>query len=260
MTMSLTMRKPAILLVLAALALASPASARPRAAHIATIAGTTQQVCGAPVRTWATVDSHQQVVSVGVTFPLSIIKSPPAKPGAGPVGAVAVLNFPKVVRDTTYFNHFELQWNPNGHPPACCLGVPHFDMHFYHVPVSAEMKVTAHDPAPPAAKYIPAGYIYPGPNLSVPQMGVHAQTAADSAPGCRLTKSMVVGYYGGRMTFIEPMVTRVILLQAHSFALPVPQPAALGLATRYPTKFEATFDPKAQAYNLVFSGFKACTK
>src|SRR5687767_7571923 len=58
---------------------------------------------------------------------------------SGPAGAIAVLNYPPVVKATTYFNHVEIHSEPNGHPnnpgyvQANRYLVPNFDFHFYGI-------------------------------------------------------------------------------------------------------------------------------
>lgn len=230
----------------------------PLSAHASAriVRGQSTSVCGAPVSTWAEVGANHRVIEVGVTVPLSIAENPPAKPGKGPVGAVAVLRFPKIVQDTTYFNHFEMQWNPHGHPPACCFGLPHFDFHFYGIPVAQEWSFGPRDPKAPAKERIPAGYVYPGADQCVPNMGVHAVRPKDVTPGHPFIISMVAGFYDGRMNFIEPMVTRYYLTQKRGFSLDVPMPAVLGRETQYPTRFRGIYDPRTRAYRFVFSGFR----
>lgn len=242
------------LLITSLIALVSLASSAARPTHLVT--GATQMVCGAPVKSWARVTASHKVVAVGVTIPVSIAQNPPDKPGKGPVGAVAVLPFPKVVQDTTYFNHFEMQWNPHGHPPACCFGLPHFDFHFYAIPVAEEWKFGPRDPKAPAADRIPVGYAYPGADQCIPNMGVHAVRPTDVTPGHPFIVNMVAGFYGGRMNFIEPMVTRTYLLKRQSFTLAVPMPPVLGRHTLYPTRFQAVYHPNARSYDLVFTDFR----
>ena len=57
------------------------------------------------------------------------------------------------------------------------------------------------------------------------------------------------------MHFVEPMITREFLLHRENFSLPVPKPAVLGRATRYPTEFVAHYDKDQDVYQFVFKGF-----
>ena len=221
------------------------------------ITGATATIGGREVSSWATIDGNNVVTEVGVTLPLGVIQNPPAQPGSGPLGAIAVLPFPAQAQSGTFLNHFEMHWNPDGHEPARYEHSPHFDLHFYAVP-EADVRAIAPgvDPAPPAADRVPDGYLYPGPNALVPQMGVHAVSKAEFAPGAPpFDASMILGYYNGRMTFVEPMITQELLLSKQTISLPIARPAVLGRATRYPTRFTGTYDARAGAYQLVLSDF-----
>ena len=127
--------------------------------------------------------------------------------------------------------------------------------HFYSIPPTEVMGVTIPDPNPPGAALIPAGYIYPGAELTVPQMGVHAVRPQDLEKP--FTDVLIFGFYGGRMTFIEPMVTQARLLQKQPITYVIPVPPAMGKITRYPTKFRLVYDQEAKACHLIFSDFVA---
>src|SRR5688572_14554725 len=103
------------------------------------IVGGTAIVADGEVSTWARVNGGDKVIWVGLTIPLSMVENMPA-PGSGPAGAVVVLNFPPVVQATTYFNHVEIHSNLEGHHAAGAdphrYMAPHFDFHFYGIPVA----------------------------------------------------------------------------------------------------------------------------
>jgi hypothetical protein len=65
---------------------------------------------------------------------------------------------------------------------------------------------------------------------------------------------MVVGYYAGNVIFVEPMITRSMLLQAQPFTLEIPALSAGAGNVRYPTGFRAEYDAAARSYRLVFFG------
>src|SRR5438093_416309 len=67
------------------------------------IAGDSATIACGTVSTWARVNGAGKVVWVGLTIPLSMAENMPA-PGSGPASAIAALNFPAVVQQTTYFN------------------------------------------------------------------------------------------------------------------------------------------------------------
>ena len=213
--------------------------------------GVGQTVSGQAIFSWARTNGGE-VVEAGITIPLAIIENPPTRKGSGPAGAVAVLDFPPIVQQTTFLNHFELQWEKEGHEPPVFM-VPHFDFHFYGVSPEAVLKVAAPDPSPPPAERIPAGFTYPGAEYTVPQMGVHAFRPADLEKP--FTDVLIFGYYGGQMTFIEPMVTQETLLKQKPINYVVPVPASIGNSTRFPKQFKIEYDPASGACHLKFSDF-----
>jgi hypothetical protein len=214
--------------------------------------GTAQQTANGVAKSWATLGAHNDVRKVGVTVPLSLIASPPSEPGKGPAGSIVVLQFPEVVQDHTLFNHFELHWEAHGHEPDVFL-VPHFDLHFYAVPESQVRMVVPPDPVAPDKNRIPDGFIYPGPGETVPQMGVHAVRPADLQ--MEFTDVLIFGFYDGKMTFIEPMVTQKTLLQKKDFELKIPVPETLGHSTLYPTMFKAHYVRSTDSFRFEFSDF-----
>jgi len=215
---------------------------------------------GATVTTWAIVSKKDgRVMAAGATVPISLAQNMPAR-GTGPAGAFASLDFPAVVRDTTYFNHLEMHSQQNGHPaPPGSVNpdrnrVPHFDYHFYGVD---EEKVRAIPPGPPVAQVppdrLPAGYIQPGPSEA--QMGRHSApqwSVADPGP---LSTIVIAGYVpdASQMHFVEPMISREVLLEQRDFTLNVPTPQTFDRDTLYPTRSEVVF--QGGAHHFIYSDF-----
>lgn len=229
------------------------------------IGGESVSIAGGTVATWARVNGGGKVIWVGLTIPLSMAENMPP-PGSGPAGAVATLNYPAVVQQTTYFNHAEIQSNEHGHPANPRFAdvhryeAPHFDFHFYSIPVAQVLTIPFVPPSPllpsVSAERLPAGYAQP--EFSVPQMGRHASPLSEFTATDTWLATMVGGFLpdASYMHFIEPMVTREFLLQRENFTLPVPLPAVLGRATQYPTECVVQYDKDADAYHIVFKGFE----
>lgn len=236
-----------------------------------TITGESGELFGAKVTTWAKLAADGAVQEVGVTIPVSLFEKAPAAPkGATAMGGPPpgykpfALDFPEVVKKTTFLDHVDLGWVPTGHPPVYM--VPHFDLHFFTVDKKAVEAIDCHDLTTPDPSSLPAGYVPPVPpntkpdDVCVTLMGFHTLPVADVAPGAQFDKTMLAVYYGGKLDAIEPMITQATFLKKQSFTLPVPVLPAVGKATLFPTAFAATFDKAANAYNLVFSGFNPATR
>ncbi|MBI5833494.1 MAG: hypothetical protein HZB16_14440 [Armatimonadetes bacterium] len=252
-------RRAALLVLCLATVAVLPACSSGSGASFAN--GDSATVFGGTVNTFArTADGL--VRSAGMSLPLTTVAAAPASrqnhgEGTGPAGAWAVLDFPASTQQTTVLNHAEIHWNMHGHPPNV-FAVPHFDFHFYTIPEHHVMAITPADTHVPAANRVPAGYsnadsVQAYQAQIVPQMGFHSLLLADL--GKPFTATMVLGYYGGSLIFIEPMITQEHLLMRQSFTMDVAVPPVFGRSTLYPTRFVATYDPGADAYQMLFDSF-----
>jgi len=106
----------------------------------------------------------------------------------------------------------------------------------------------------------PAGILasgYETPSTCVSGMGYHAWPTADLVSGV-FTASIILGYAAEKMVFIEPMVTREVLLSRRSFEREIARPvSAEGAHTLYPSHLTATYGPTTDAYSLEFNAFRS---
>jgi hypothetical protein len=228
--------------------------------------GPSQNIYGGTVLTWARIQADGTVEEVGVTLPLSTVVGAPAhdyQPGPGPAGALAVLDFPPGVRQTTFVDHFQLHWAPAGHPPpGIFTDVPHFDVHFFAATVAEVQAIRPGNALPrPAANRVPADYVVPDTDQGymrevVPQMGFHAMRAAVLRPGYRFMEpEIVLGFHRGQLHLIEPMLPRDWMLQRSRHVMEIPRPPVLGRVTRYPTRVTTRFDDQESAFQIALSEF-----
>jgi hypothetical protein len=220
-----------------------------------------------PVVTWALVTPDDDVEEVGVTIPVALFDNQPLEHGDGPHGAIASLAFPELVRELTYFDHFEMHTQPIGHeaPPFFANPnrnrLPHFDFHFYAIPEAEVWAIPEIRPWPNpllpdvAPERLPAGYIQPV--FSALEMGRHSNPIYSMIDPEPLETTMIAGFLpdASLMHFIEPMISREFLLERNDFELPVPMPEEFGRLMLYPTKCEAEYDPVSDAYHFIFSKF-----
>jgi hypothetical protein len=209
---------------------------------------------GQRVSTWADVDSMNRVQAVGVTLPASLIQNPPHTQGTGPAGAQVSLLFPEVVRNTTFFNHFQAHHEHEGHPPPM-YSKAHWDFHFYGIPEDQVLAIAPPDSVAPAANRVPPGYIYPGVEQAVPEMGVHAIPESDLDPEFNFQHTMIFGYWGGNMIFVEPMITDAFLQGRQTWSTPLAQPQVLGRSALFPRRFESRYNAATNTYTLIYSDF-----
>jgi hypothetical protein len=216
--------------------------------------------------TWAKT-SGTALVEAGAMVPLASIESAPAQmPMAWPPEALLTLDMPESARQQGGLTHMTWFWEAEGHPPGAYL-TPHFDFHFYLIPPADVAAIDCADLSKPAV--LPAAFGLPDVELPpmmaqmtgvptlvglcVPKMGMHSVLASEIVRTEPFDGTMVIGYYKQKPIFIEPMISKAMLMKKASFDLPMPE--IPGLTGPHPTKFHAEYDAAAQAYRFTFSGF-----
>lgn len=200
-----------------------------------------------------------KISQVTVRVPVAVVENAPANPPmVMPPHPDLEIPFAPAVRQQTGFTFASIWWEAHGHPPAAFM-VPHFDLHFYFAPEKKIETIDCKDTVKPSM--VPAGYVLPDltvPHMGtmvgacVPQMGMHAVPVADATLKTGWKASMLVGYYGGQAKFFEPMVSNALMLQKHSFTLPVPQDIQPVAGIKYPKTFRAVYRPNIKAYDFTF--------
>jgi len=218
-------------------------------------------VAASEVCTWVTLE-HGHVTALGADIPLRLIESSPHHVEmVWPPQSLGAVPLPAQARAALGVDHLALNWEAHGHPPAAFLA-PHFDFHFYNIDQAAVASIDCVDATKPAT--LPQGYALPDIDvpglgalvgLCVPLMGMHAMPERDVSATDPFEASMIIGYYGGKPTFFEPMVSRAVLESRKDFALSVPPVADLPHGVRYPTEMRATYAAATDSYRLVFTGF-----
>lgn len=201
-----------------------------------------------------------KITEFSLRIPVAMIEQAPADaPMVWPPKQDIAVPFAPAVEKQTGFTFANIYWNPHGHGPAV-YSVPHFDFHFYFVPEQEVGEIDCKDTVKPQA--VPVGYILPPdetvPGIGkivgacVPDMGMHSSPETDFNSKVPWKGSLLVGYYGGKTIFLEPMVTTALLLQRRSFSLRIPQGIEPAAHVRYPREFRAVYLPKHKAYDFTF--------
>ena len=238
-------------------------------APLVEVKGECQTTFGGELCTWARAQG-EQVIEAGATIPIASIEGAPLEHAAmaWPPVPAAALALPGTGTEASGLQLLTVYWEPMGHPPGPYM-TPHFDFHFYLVSAAERAAIDCKDETKPQA--LPPAYILPDEKLPpdmaqaigvstlvgicVPQMGMHALLAAEFEGQATFSGTMVIGYYQGKPIFIEPMISRAMLLKRESFTLPIPE--VPGLTGRHPKIFRADYDAERQVYRFTFSDFTA---
>ena len=256
--------------------------------------GKEQSVGNGIVRTYITIDEKngQTPIEVGVALSKTALEGLPAgmvmtaeemtKHGHTG-GNVYLLDLPG--QNPTPYKFVQFDWNPNGHEPAGVYDRPHFDFHFYTVPVEVRNSILPSDPNFatkaadfPAAQFRAPFYIdaatpagIPAALATVPLMGLHwLDVRSPELQGMTghpeaykpFTKTFIYGSWNGAFIFDEPMITRdYILSKSRSDALateadeliPVPTAQRYSPAGYYPGAYRITWDAAAGEYRIALT-------
>jgi hypothetical protein len=258
--------------------------------------GPSQSVGNGTIRTYITLDekNNQVPVEIGVAMSESAMEG---LPSAAAVKAAAgheahgnmsmimnmyLLDLPS--QNPTPYKYVQFDWNPVGHEPAGVYDLPHFDFHFYTVPVSVRNSIVPTDPnfaakaaAYPAENLRAPFYIdaatpaqIPPSAATVPQMGLHwldvrspeLQGMAGHPEAFKpFTKTFIYGSWDGQFIFDEPMITRAYILAKRDATdpsvrdelIPVSVPARRSPAGYYPGAYRITYDATAKEYRIALT-------
>ncbi len=251
--------------------------------------GTPTKLGNGMIRTYIVLDEKdsRRPLEVGVALSEQALEGLPAgTPMAGhghhTMGNVLLLDLP--AQNPSPYKFVQFDWNPNGHEPEGVYTLPHFDFHFYTVPVEVRNSIDPADPryAQKAANYPAAQYRYPfyldaataagasAAAVTVPMMGLHwldvrspeLQKLTGNPAGWRpFTKTFIYGTWDGQFIFDEPMITRAYILEKKTTAdpsladevVPVPTAARYSLAGFYPSAYRITWDAQQKEYRVALT-------
>jgi hypothetical protein len=261
--------------------------------------GPAQNLGNGTVRTYVIVDENDPTipVEIGVAMSEGLMDGLPA-PAAASTASMAGMDHASMAaamnmhmflldlpaQNPTPYKFVQFDWNPVGHEPAGVYDLPHFDFHFYTVPVSVRNSIVPTDPnyetkaaAFPAENLRMPFYIdastpaqIPPSAATVPQMGLHwldvrspeLQGMAGHPEAYQpFTKTFIYGSWDGQFIFDEPMITRAYLLAKHDATdpavrdelIPVSTAAHYSPAGFYPSAYRITYDAQAKEYRVALT-------
>lgn len=247
--------------------------------------GAAQKVGNGTARAYIIVDEKNVPVEVGVALSESVMEGlPKPKPMDHNAPMVAgehldmhnwLLALP--AENPTPYQFVQFGWNPKGHEPPGVWDTPHFDFHFYTVPVSVRNEIVPTDPkfAEKAAKYpaesqraqfyldaATAAKTEPAA-VTIPEMGLHwidvrtpeIQVMAGKPEAYKpFTTTFIYGSWNGEFIFAEPMITRAFLMARGDTLIQVPS-AGFAKPGYYPAAYRVRWDESSREYLVSLTQF-----
>ncbi|MEJ7769318.1 MAG: hypothetical protein WKF89_15975 [Chitinophagaceae bacterium] len=159
-------------------------------------------------------------------------------------------------KETTPFDHLYITWAAQGHPlPGTFIG-PHLDVRFFMTSLEEHLAIPSYAVAPagfdnhPPKGYLPVSYF---PDAPVPQLGLHWTDKNFTDP---VTKTMILGSYDGKFTFISPIMILPVLQSGQRYSSSYSQPQYFAKKnTYYPTKYSIYLDNTTKKHYVSLSDF-----
>jgi len=206
-------------------------------------------------RTWVRVSSQGQPEAVGVRVEEKALEGlPDVNTKHCCDGPEFVLPLPREVA-VAPFDHVSINWNPHGHIPEGVYDKPHFDFHFYFISQDERQRVVGSmskehpECKAPDADHIPEGYITTA--MSFPRMGTHlVDLKSPEFNGKLFTRTLIWGSCDGRITFVEPMITKAFLQSHSEESESIKQPKKYPSSGYYPTSYRVSHEDGAHVVAL----------
>jgi len=250
--------------------------------------GTPQKVGNGTVRTYVVLDQKNagRPLEVGVALSEQALEGLPAPvESTDPMANMHMYTLALPTQNPTQYKFVQFDWNPKGHEPDSVYTLPHFDFHFYTVPVEVRNSIMPSDPQYatkaanyPAPEYRAPFYIdaataaggAPPAAVTVPMMGLHwldvrspelQKLAGNPAAYREFTKTFIYGTWDGQFIFDEPMITKAYILEKKTATDPsvvdeviqVPTAAKYSPAGFYPSAYRITWDAQQKEYRIALT-------
>lgn len=253
---------------------ASPADAAGRHARY----GTAVDMGNGQVRTYVVMDERSgKPVEVGVALNAAALEGLPKlsaehAPGTHGPSKEYLLELP--ADNPTPYRFVEVDWNPMGHGGP--YTAPHFDFHFYRVPLATRNEIDLGAPdfeakaaRLPADDEIRQGFVSTHvllkttpAGMTVPRMGLHwLDGKSPELPPTNqpFTTTFILGSWDAQVIFDEPMVTRDFILAqrtgpASAGSIALPQARRYVPAGFYPETYGITWNEAAGEYRIALQG------
>lgn len=195
------------------------------------------------VRSWVNITHDDIPLAIGIEFTRGVLTQHP-EPGEETHAHHALLRLHQKAKDLMPFDHITMGYMVIGHPPPGIYSVPHFDFHFYKMPLEQRLAIPEFATAPnlfnnlPPAGYIPPAY-FRAPNEGIAQMGTHfIDLLSPEFQGQPFTHTFIYGSYDGKVTFLEPMITQAFFQSGATVHKAIRQPQLFDPVNKYyPTRY-----------------------
>ena len=194
------------------------------------------------VRSWANISHDDIPLAIGIEFTNGVLQQEHGHDGDDH-GHEVLLPLHQKAKTLTPFDHLTMGFMAAGHPPPGIYSVPHFDFHFYKMPLEERVAIPSYPQAMTAFNNNPSPGFLPPAYVKAPageaQMGAHwMDVLSPEFNGQPFTHTFVYGSYDGKVNFLEPMATLAFLSGGTTVHKAIRQPQLFNpINTYYPARY-----------------------
>ena len=219
------------------------ASARNSDDQYNTFYGPTIQMGEGHVRSWVNISHDDKALAIGIEMTEGALMQHEHSTSADGHSNEFVMLLHQKAKELMPFDHIVINWNEAGHPPPGIYTVPHFDFHFYKMPLEERLAIPPYPQAMaafnnnPLPGYLPPAYVKAPAGEA--RMGAHwMDVTSPEFNGQPFTHTFVYGSYDGKVNFLEPMATLAFLNAGTTVHKQIRQPQFFDPTnTYYPTRY-----------------------
>jgi len=195
------------------------------------------------VRSWINVSHDDEPLAIGIEFTDGVLDQQHVHGDNETHGHEVLLPLHQKAKALMPFDHVTMGFMAAGHPPPGIYSVPHFDFHFYKMPLEERLAIPPYPQAMaafnnnPLPGYLPPAYVKSPAGEA--QMGAHwSDVTSPEFNGQAFTHTFVYGSYDGKVNFLEPMITLAFLNAGTTVHKQIRQPQLFDPTnTYYPTRY-----------------------
>ncbi len=233
---------------IAAFAVAAACQGSAASTPVVSYVGESRALGEGSVRSWVSLSAAGTPHALGITLTEAAVDALES-------GGMGLLTLRLPSEAAPPFDHVELYWIGGPAEPDAIFERPQLGVQFYLLTPEAREAIrdSAEAAEMPALELIPRSYI-PLTWLR-PRAGTHwIDPTAPELNGEPLTGSLLYGFYGGRMSFLEPRVAGALLRGRTDLMREIKLPARYALAGYYPTRYRVRYDTFTREYTVALEG------
>lgn len=208
------------------------------------------------VRSWINISHEDKPLAIGLEFTEGVLEQEHSHEGGDAHGHEVLLRLHQKAKGLTPFDHLTMGYMAEGHPPPGIYSIPHFDFHFYKMPLAERLSIPAYSEAVaafennPPAGYIPPAYVKAPAGEA--KMGAHwMDVLSPEFNGQLFTHTFIYGSYDGKVNFLEPMASLAFLTEGTTLQKAIRQPQFFDPTnTYYPTRYNIWKDEKKDRHYI----------